>query len=371
MMVTFDQDGLRSEIAAIAQDFLASRSGPDRLRVRQHAEPDDWSAIADLGWLDLLRSEKLGGLGLGALEAGVVLEAAGRHLHVGPLLETMVGRAVMGDAVELAPDAVVSLAVGGQSARWEDWPGSHPPVEDGTLSGRVPLVPFADVADVLIVAVYDAGELALVAVRTSQKAVAARAQLSADLCSRPCEVTFDRARPMATLARGARAEAALTSLRAYGFALTATRTTAVMQYVLDLAVGHARDREQFGRPIGGFQAVQHRLADMFATTTAAQSACVAALASLVNDKGDAYHRASVAKAFSARAVRTTGEASLQILGGIGFTDEHVFHLYFKHGLALAAAWGDAATHEGILATSLLKRASAGEVSGNGRDERRG
>jgi alkylation response protein AidB-like acyl-CoA dehydrogenase len=128
-----------------------------------------------------------------------------------------------------------------------------------------------------------------------------------------------------------------------------------MEWTLAATVEYARTRQQFGRPIGTYQAVQHQCADMFLMTESARSALYhSAWAVSVRDP-QAHLAVSVAKAYCADAAREVGNRGIQVHGGIGFTWEHGLHLYYKRAKSGEMLFGDATRHRGLIATSLLER----------------
>jgi alkylation response protein AidB-like acyl-CoA dehydrogenase len=123
--------------------------------------------------------------------------------------------------------------------------------------------------------------------------------------------------------------------------------------MIDMAADHARTREQFGRPIGSFQAVKHLLADALLALDFARPVVYRAAWSLANDAEDRERDVSMAKAYASDAARTAGRAALQIHGAIGYTWAHDLHIWMKRAEALARDWGDAAWHRERVARALL------------------
>ncbi|MCZ7587511.1 MAG: acyl-CoA dehydrogenase [Gaiella sp.] len=356
----FDNSALAGDIADAAHSFFAAAWTTDRVHALENAMPfpaDVWEGTAELGWHDLLTPESHGGAGLGIAEASPILEAAGYHLHVGPLLETMLGRRLLALAgTEPTAAAIVTLAL-------DDADTGNPSVpdltlrRDGAISGDKKAVPFADIAEIVIVSVREGDATLLLAVDPRTGGVTTHTLRSADRVMRVADLDLNGVLPLGVLAAGPEAEGAVRELTDTATALVSRRALGVMEMLLELSVTYAQQRHQFGRPIGSFQAVQHRLADMAAVVVASRSVCRAAEAAVAASGGDSGSRVRVAKAYVSRAVRSVAEHALQIHGGIGFTDEHSLHLYYKHGLSLASIWGTADEHEEYLASLAITRAA--------------
>lgn len=356
----FNDSILAKDIAETAREFFATGWTTESVHALENAMPfpsEVWRQVAELGWLDLLTSEFDGGAGLGVSEAAPILEAAGYSLHVGPLLETMLGRKLLASAgVELPAAAAVALAIDDVGPRTE--PVTSPMLlQDGAISGVRRAVQFADLAEIVIVTARESDTPLLVALDSKADGVTATALHSADRVIRVAELNLKNVSPLAVLATGSEAIDATLNLITTATALVNRRALGVMEMMLKLSVTYAKQRHQFGRPIGSFQAVQHRLADMFAMVVASRSLCRAAEATIAASSADSDSSVRVAKAYISRGVRSVAEHALQIHGGIGFTDEHALHLYYKHGLSLASIWGTADEHEEYLASLAIERAT--------------
>ena len=153
---------------------------------------------------------------------------------------------------------------------------------------------------------------------------------------------------------------------AVGAVATAAEAVGAASASLDLAVAYAKEREQFGRPIGSFQAVQHILADAHVLRETAWSAALYAAAALEEETADAGEATTIAKAYTSRVARKVVEGALQVFGGIGFTWEHDLHLFLRRVLACEQRFGDARFHEERLALELAARVEDSLVSTTGR-----
>jgi len=289
-----------------------------------------WDAAVEMGWLHVMSPEASGGLGLSAVEAGAVSEEAGRALFPGPLVEAIaVGASGVADpaATTLAPFATTELV---QSA--------------GLVTGSASDVPYADMTDHALVRIGD--ELWTVA--THGRGVTVQVQPSVDPVARPCLLAFDAA----PASRVGGPDLAL-STEILVHCLLAARLLGIIDAALERTAIYAQQREQFGRPIGSFQAVQQLLADLKKRAVATRSVCYVSQAAIAAGRPDAARWANAAKAYASRSARAVAEGCIQAHGGIGFTTEVPLHLYLKHVLSLQWAWGTAGDHERALARAAL------------------
>jgi alkylation response protein AidB-like acyl-CoA dehydrogenase len=329
-------------IQETARDFLADRYPPEE--VRRLALEDErgftdeqWQAIAELGWPALVVSEDDGGLGLGVVELAVLMEQLGYALAPTPLLSSI--------AAALAIDAAGD---GEQRARWlpglaeGERRGTVAPVppaggmdaDADALSATLEAVPDAGAADVLVV---PTGHAALAVVELGGAGVTVQPAAALDPTRRLFTVGLDGAPAVALQAAdGDR----LAHARDVIAVAVAAESVGVAQRAMEMAVEHARERRQFGRPIGVFQAVSHPCAQMLLETEGARSAVLYAAWALDHAPDEAPLAAAMAKSYASDAGWRVPAAALQVLGGIGFTWEHDLHLWLKRGRANAAAWGD-------------------------------
>jgi alkylation response protein AidB-like acyl-CoA dehydrogenase len=330
-----DQEALRHSAA----DLLAARSPMPVVRsaVDRAGEPDPalWEAMVDHGWCSVAVAEKLGGVGLGWVEAAIVLEQVGAHLAPAPVLGQIVALDALADS-PWGPRLMTGEAVAVSAARLDE-----------------PCV-YAPAADVVLVAEDDR----LVAIDLAERRPAA-------------EPAMDVTRPLgwlrsAALADEPRLELGGTAEVARHLDVAAVAYAAellgVAQQALDLAVAYAKDRVQFARPIGSFQAVKHRCADMLVDVEGMRSAVYWAAWTLGDIDADDDERAiaaSTAKAWCSDAACRVLASALQVHGGIGFTWEHDLHLYLKRAHLDAVAFGDATHHRARLARLLRARVEGG------------
>jgi len=250
-----------------------------------------------------------------------------------------------------ATDLVGPLAEGGRCAAlavpFDTAPAGPVPAVSaaaGSLSGTVRTVADALGADLLLVPAGDA----LYAVDGTGAGLTRTPVVALDQTRRLCDITLDRAagRPLATGGAAARAVAAgLTA----GAALLASEQLGVAQWCLDTTVAYARTRYQFGRPIGSFQAVKHRLADLWVEISQARAVARYAAVCVATDDPDAAVAVAVARAHCSEVAVRAAQECVQLHGGIGFTWEHPAHLYLKRARASAVGFGTADAHRARLA----------------------
>jgi alkylation response protein AidB-like acyl-CoA dehydrogenase len=330
----------------LSDDELALRDGARALlddlasaaRIRAHTERGDafdvelWRAMAAQDWLGIEVPEDQGGVGLGAVEAVLLCEELGRHAAPVPFASTVLALDVLraagvGDWVErlLHGDAVACIA-------WD--PGAP-----------VPYAPSADLAIVL-----DGGAVYL-----------------QELSDRPArEPAMDLTRELGWLAfESAQARqvgdaAAATRLLDRGATLACADLLGSASRALDLAVEYAKDRVQFGKPIGSFQAVKHRCADMLVDVEGMRSTTYWAGWCIAAGDRDVSIAASTAKVWCADASKRVMASALQVHGGVGFTWEHDLHFFMKRAQLDQLAFGDASFHRARLTELLRPRVEAGE-----------
>ncbi|HVT41894.1 MAG TPA: acyl-CoA dehydrogenase family protein [Acidimicrobiales bacterium] len=318
-----------------------------------------WSAMADQGWLAIEVPEDEGGLDMGAVEVAVLCEEIGRRLVAAPFLSSVVALGAL-STPEARADAATkdwreALADGsavGCVALVEGNGVQASPAGDGGVSLRGETAPtvYAPSAGVAIV-VTDDGVYG-VDLRAS---------------SRPDPVSaMDRTRELGVLAFDGTPARRLGGADAATLALdrAATFVSAEMlgaaDRVLAMTVEYAKDRVQFGKPIGSFQAVKHMLADALVDVEGMRSTVYYAAWCAAADDGERSLAASMAKAWCTDASRRVMAAGLQVHGGIGFTWEHDMHLYVKRAQLDQVSFGDAAYHRDRIAGLLRQRLEAGQ-----------
>jgi alkylation response protein AidB-like acyl-CoA dehydrogenase len=308
------------------------------------------------GWLGIGTPEEDGGQGGGLVELAIAVEEHARALagsalllHAGlalPLLaacapgsarraELAAGEPACAPALD-AGGLVAAPALRGQTTE-ERW----------TVSGEVAHV-LIDGAQALLVPCGDDGALVLVAL--DAPGVTLHELAAADLTRRVASVTFEQA-PGELLAQGAVGEA-VAALGPRAAALLAADCLGLAQRMLDLTVDYARDRRQFGVPIGSFQAVKHAAAQMLVDVEASRSAAYFAAWSVQNREPEAALHASVAKAYCAEAAARVADSALSLHGAVGYTWEHDLHFFYKRAHLDLSLFGSPSQHREAVATAL-------------------
>jgi alkylation response protein AidB-like acyl-CoA dehydrogenase len=368
----FDLTDEQQAIKSTAHDFLASRFKSERLR--EIAASDDgvdaagWAEMAELGWTGLAIPEGWGGQGLGIVELAVLFEEMGYALAPSPLFSsTIAGLALtLCGSDDLRERYLRPLAAGQVRGTPALWDAGSPVTPGGftmearsdgdgvVLDGEKVLVPDAAGADFFLVATSD-GRRHLV--ERAAEGVAVAAEPSMDPTRRFSSVRFDGVRVAAAdTLPGAEADYYPVFFRLC--VALAAESTGIAQRTMEMAVAYAKDRQQFGRPIGAYQAVSHRCAQMLLETENARSAVYGAAWAADAEPESLPLAASMAKAYASDAGWRVPDASIQVHGGIGFTWEHDLHFFLKRGRSNAAIFGDAKWHRERVADAVLSRVAA-------------
>jgi alkylation response protein AidB-like acyl-CoA dehydrogenase len=215
------------------------------------------------------------------------------------------------------------------------------------LTGAIPSVPDALPADILLVPA-DGVPSALYLVEATAPGVHRTPRVSLDMTRQLCDITLNDA-PARQVAAGAAAEAAVSAGLAAGAGILAAEQLGLAQRCLDLTVEYVKERRQFARQIGSFQAIKHRLADLWTTITLARAASRYAAACLADDDPDTPVAVALAKSACCEAAVSAAQECVQLHGGIGFTWEHPAHLYLKRAKAASVAIGTPGAHRAALA----------------------
>ncbi|HEX4218190.1 MAG TPA: acyl-CoA dehydrogenase family protein [Acidimicrobiales bacterium] len=349
-----DQQALQSA----ARSLLDDRAGPTQVRAHlSSGQPFDaglWRAMAEQGWLGVALDEAQGGIGLSWVEAAVLLEEIGRHTAPVPFLPTLLALTVLASAEHDQAGWVADLAGGERigCVGWNRRPDAVAAIDSGgqwKLSGRIGPVEGAAVADVAVVATSSgvfAVDLGSLGAPAPEPAMDGTRVLS--------WLTFDET--PATLLEGDDLAVDLLDRGAIGAAAELLGGAA---RVLEMAAQYAKDRVQFDQPIGSFQAVKHRCADMVVDVEGMRSSTWYGAWAIAAGEPDASIAASTAKVWCSDASKRVMASGLQVHGGIGFTWEHDLHLYMKRAQFAGLSYGDAAFHRDRVAELLRGRLLSG------------
>ena len=323
-----------------------------------------WKDIAQLGWLGLALPEAYGGSDLGMVETALLLEEMGRASYPGPYLPTvLVAQAIEAAGTEAQQTRwLPAIAAGGARATaalldgelsWEASSIATQARKTATgwaLSGTKPFVAWAHIADVILVPARTPDGIAVFLVEPGAAGLKQTPVTGMDLATRWVNLTLDGV-PVAgdAMLGGPRAgEALLSALLRRGAVGAAAEMLGAARRCLDMAVEYAKVREQFGQPIGSFQAIRHKCAEMLLEVENSHAAVYYAAWALDAEAEDADLAASVAKAYVGDAARKVCGEAIQVHGGIGFTWEYDLHLYFKRAKALEVQYGDADHHRELI-----------------------
>ncbi len=312
-----------------------------------------WKVLCQqVGVTAIALPERFGGAGYGASAMGVVAHEFGRALAPVPFVATVLATNLLlaadaGDRLAGLVDGerTVAVALTGDGGLWrrEDVTVSAENGATGwTLNGVVRHVLHGASADDLVVAAVAGGELALVTLDAAGAAVAEEEVLDG---TRPMATLTFNSTPATLLARGGAVEEAIADSVDLALAVLSAEQVGACERVLEIATDYARTREQFNRPIGSFQAIKHKCADMLVDLELARSASQAALEAFdVGPADEKTWRASMAKAVCSEALRNAAHANVQIHGGIGFTWENSAHLYLRRARTDEVLFGKPSEH---------------------------
>ncbi len=348
---------IEQDLRGTVRELLTDRCQPADILARyESAEPYDtalWKTLVDdLGVTALQVPEASGGQGATLRETAVVLEELGRHVAPVPYL----GHSVLATTVLLACGSglLPKVAAGEHTATLAvslaAYPGSGFPdgvrSAAGGLTGRVTAVPHAAVADLLLVPAIGPHGPELHAVPAG--AVTIAPEISLDLTRQLAAVSLDGA-PASTVAVGQAAVSALDTALLTGAGMLASEQLGLAEWCLETTIAYLKQRYQFGRPVGSFQALKHRLADLWAQLVTARAAARYAAAALATASPDVPVAVAVAQSHCAAVAVRAAEEAVQMHGGIGMTWEHPAHLYLKRAKSDEIALGTPGRHRARLA----------------------
>jgi alkylation response protein AidB-like acyl-CoA dehydrogenase len=359
-----EQEALRKS----AREFLTDRSTTALVRKLMTSKTgfDEvlWKSIAELGWMGTAIAEEDGGLGLGQIELAILAEETGRAILPAPfyssagLAAPVVAAAGQGTIRKELLGGIASgekratLALVEAEGRWDAAGVKAKAVKEGngyTITGTKLFVPDAHVADEIIVVARTSKEkdkragISLFAVPASDKNVKIRQLDTIDQTRRLCRVRFSGVTVGSDRMLGDEGEGWAPLERALDRAATtlAAEATGLASKVVELSRDYAKERMQFDRPIGSFQAISHKVADSLLLTENARSTTYYAAWALEEGAPDARLAAATAKVAGSEAARVVAQNGIQVHGGIGFTWEHDMHLYYRRAKWLELFLGDA------------------------------
>jgi len=368
----------QEELRATARAFLAEYSASERVRAAMESQlgydPAVWKQIGELGWTAVAIPEECGGLGLSWVELVALLEVMGEALLCAPFFSSacLGANAILCAGTGEQQRALLpgiaggqvraTLAAGDSAERWDaDGIGARARRSGGdwVLSGALRHVLDGHCADLLVVAARAEGSrgedgVSLFAVPADAPGLERRPLPTLDRTRRLAAIELRDARVAGSAllgAEGAGWPPLRSALDRAALALAAEQVGGA-QRCLDLSVAYARERIQFGRPIGSFQAIQHTCADMLVAVESARSGVYYAGCVAAEGSEELGTLASLAKARASEAFFRCAAEAIQIHGGVGFTWEYDVHLYFKRARAGEGFLGDPAWHRERVARAI-------------------
>ena len=363
---TEDQQELRSTAARFLEEKSPSAKVRELMETAEGFDEGTWKQMADLGWFGMAIPEAYGGIGYGFVEVTVLMEEMGKKLLPSPYFSSVVlgANAILNAGTEdqkkeLLPGIAdgstrAALAFVEPSGKWEldsieaTASGSG---DSWTISGDKSYVIDGATANLLIVAVKTPKGISLFTVDPDADGVERTPLQTLDMTRKQAKITFNNTPAKLLGSEGAGAEALTKTLDQAAAALSAEMVGG-SQACLDASTTYAKERYQFGRPIGSFQAIKHKCANMLMEVEMARSAAYYAGWAAAEDPDELPLAASLAKAYCSDAYFHAAAENIQIHGGIGFTWEHDAHLYFRRAKSSEIYLGDATYHRELVAQKL-------------------
>ncbi len=362
---TEEQDQLRQFVRSFMEDKASEAAVREQMDTETGYDQAVWSQMADqMGLQGMIIPEEFGGQGFTFVELGVVLEEMGRSLICAPFLSgQLAALAIMnsnddGAKKDLLPgiasgETIATLAFTEENGKWDE-SGVTATASNGdgwTINGTKSFVLDGHSAGLLVVAARTDAGVSLFAVESGADGVSTESLSTMDQTRKQAKVTLANA-PARLIGTDGEGWSTMTTVLDLAAIALAAEQVGGAQFVLDMAVQYAKDRVQFGRPIGSFQAIKHKCADMLLEVESAKSAAYYGLwcASEMNDELPSV--ASLAKAYCSDAYFHAAAENIQIHGGIGFTWEHPAHLYFKRAKSSELMFGDPSYHREMLAQRI-------------------
>jgi alkylation response protein AidB-like acyl-CoA dehydrogenase len=361
----------QDELRRIVRQFLDDKSSETAVREQMDTEAGYdaavWSQMAEqLGLQGLIIPEEFGGSGYSYIELIVVLEEMGRSLLCAPYFSSVVlaGNTLLHSGDDAAKKAhlpgiasgetIAALALTEANGRWDEAGITATATASGdgyTIDGEKLFVLDGHTADLIIVAARTGKGVSLFTVAADAAGLTRTALSTMDQTRKQAKLTF-AGTPATLLGTEGEGWAVLERVLDLAAVALAAEQVGGAQKVLDMSVEYAKVRVQFGRPIGSFQAIKHKCADMLLEVESSKSAAYYAAWAAAEDNEELPVAASLAKAYCSDAYFHAAAENIQIHGGIGFTWEHDAHLYFKRAKSSEILLGDATYHRELLAQRI-------------------
>ncbi len=358
-----EQEELRRSVRRFLEDKSPSTEVRRLMETTEGFDPAVWSQMAEqLGLQGLAVPEEYGGSGFTYVELVVVLEEMGRALLCAPYFATvaLAANALLTSGDDSAKkellagiasgETMATLAITEDNGRW-DLDGIQLEAKNGALNGHKMFVIDGHTANLIIVAARSDKGVSLYAVEGDAAGLTRTPLQTMDQTRKQARLEFANT-PARLIGEEGGAEAGLTKTLDLAAVALAAEQVGGAQMCLDMAVEYAKVRVQFGRPIGSFQAIKHKCADMLLEVESAKSAAYYAGWAAAEDNDELPVVASLAKAYCSDAYFHAAAENIQIHGGIGFTWEHDAHLYFKRAKSSELLLGDPTYHRELLAQRI-------------------
>jgi alkylation response protein AidB-like acyl-CoA dehydrogenase len=362
----------QEQLRAQARRFLERQYPIDRVAAIADGDGfprDEWRKVVELGWTAISLPEDLDGAGLGFLEELIVAEEMGRALYPGPYFSSVIlglgalrWGGVEGTREVASGSRIATVAWAGEDGRFgvDPAPKAIWDEPNGSLTATKLFVPDLEVADLIAVVGEAEGKNHIwVLEDPNGPGVRRRAMPAVDSTRRMGELVLENAAGYELL--HSEEPPSLGELRDRALAGLAAEAVGAGARALELGIEHARTRQQFGRPIGVFQAVSHQLAQAFLEIETARSLAYWAGWAVSEGAPEASLAAATAKARAAEAAVAACERAIQVHGGIGFTWEHPLHRYYKRALGISALFGWGSELRSAVAAQLLDDGNSTEA----------
>lgn len=388
--VEFSLNQEQQMLKGIARDFLATRCPKAHVRAMMTDEkgysPELWQEIAELGWQGLIFPEEYGGTGGNFVDMAVLIEEMGRALLPGPFIPTVVygGVAILKAGTseqkkELLPriaqgELILTLALQESSDRFDAEGVATEAVEKGDhyiLTGTKILVPYARVADHILCVCRSRSRgasedgISLFLVDAKGEGISCIPRTAFD-GRKLCDVKLDKVRVSKANLLGELHSgwSLVRTLIDYGSVAICAEAIGGAQIAMEMSISYAKERIQFGRPIGTNQAIKHKCANMFVDVECGRSIMYWAAWAVDEGVPEASLAVPMAKSWCCDAYRRVAADSIQVHGGIGFTWDHDIHLYFKRAKTLEYTFGDCDYQREIVVQELERQLALGSVPAN-------
>jgi alkylation response protein AidB-like acyl-CoA dehydrogenase len=363
-----EQDELRRAVRRFCADKSPESEVRRLMETAEGYDPAVWHQMADqLGLQGIAIPEAYGGSGYSHVELTVIFEEMGRALLCAPYFSTiaLAANLLLASSDEAAKqdllpgiaagDTIATVALAEASGRWDEGgvtvsaarsdPGAW------ALTGEKLYVLDGHTADVVLVAARSDAGVSVLVVAAGASGFSAEPLATMDQTRKQARLTFDST-PARLVGADGQGWAAVSKMLDLAAVNLAAEQVGGAQFVLDMAVEYAKNRVQFGRPIGSFQAIKHKCADILLEVESAKSAAYYAAWVASEDTDELPVVASLAKSYCSEAYFHTTADNIQIHGGIGFTWEHPAHLYFKRAKSSELLFGDPSYHRELLAQRI-------------------